>query len=88
MNDNNNNTSFTCSGDCLRCSVQQRIYCSSQMSRNAISMLDAILTSQKSILERFEAMERANRDEDNKIINPISGTPSEGLNEPYLDNAQ
>ena len=51
-------------------------------------MLDAILTSQKSILERFEAMERANRDEDNKIINPISGTPSEGLNEPYLDNAQ
>lgn len=87
MNENGN-TNFTCSGDCLKCSVQQRIYCASQMSRNAIPMLEAILVNQTSILERLERIEKAQENKDEEIINPMAETPSEGSEEPNLDNAQ
>lgn len=88
MNDNNNQSTFKCSGDCLKCSFQQRVYCSSQMSRNSIDMLGAVLDNQKSILERLERIEKAQESKDEEIINPMAEMPSEGLNEPNLDNAQ
>ena len=89
MNENNNNqNTFKCSGDCLKCSFQQRVYCSSQMSRNAIDMIGAVLENQKSILARFERVENAIQSKDDGIINPMAETPSESLNEHDLDNAQ
>ena len=89
MNENNNNqNTFKCSGDCLKCSFQQRVYCSSQMSRNAIDMIGAVLENQKSILERFERVEKAIQSKGEEIVNPMAETPSDGLNEHILDNAQ
>ena len=88
MNENNNQNTFKCSGDCLKCSFQQRVYCSSQMSRNAIDMLVAVLDNQKSILERLERVEKSIQSKDEEIINPMAETPLDGLNEPNLDNAQ
>ena len=89
MNDNNNSqNTFKCSGDCLRCSVQQRIYCSSQMSRNMVGMMETVLSNQTAILERLERLERANEPKDEGIVNPMAEAPSESTNEPNLDNAQ
>ena len=58
------------------------------MSRNAVSMLEMVLANQKSITERLERIEKAQESIDEEIINPTAETPSDGFNEPELDNAQ
>ena len=47
----NNNNVKACSGDCLMCSMQQRIYCSAQISRNMFEMIN----DTREAVERLEA---------------------------------
>ena len=53
MENNNTNTNGVkaCSGDCLLCSMQQRIYCSAQISRNMFEMIN----DTREAVERLEA---------------------------------
>lgn len=69
MNENAQNT-FACSGDCLKCTFQQRVYCSAQMSRNMIDMMSVVLKSQEDIVSRLERLEK-NGKEQETVFNPM-----------------
>lgn len=59
---------FKCSGDCIKCSPPQRIYCAAQRSY-------AILEAQQAILSQLaEIRERLNQEE---TVTPIDGTGTE-----------
>lgn len=42
----------TCTGDCLKCALQQQVYCSAQRSY-------ALLENQRAIVERLDHLETA-----------------------------
>lgn len=42
----------TCTGDCLKCSFQQQVYCSAQRSY-------AIMENQRAVVERLDRLEQA-----------------------------
>lgn len=67
MENNQQQTVFTCSCDCLKCSFQQRVYCSAQMSRNALDILE-------DLRERLDRIEKAGA-EQGEIFNPMSKEP-------------
>lgn len=71
----NENDTKTCSGDCMRCSVQQRAYCSAQMSRNALDILERMERRQAEMMERIEAIEHSG-DGDDSVFNPMDGAPA------------
>ena len=55
-----------CTGDCLKCSFQQQVYCSAQRSH-------AMMENQRAIVERLDRMESAilSLTTKNDIINPL-----------------
>jgi len=55
---------FTCSGDCLKCSFQQRVYCSAQMSRNMLDVLE-------DIRQRLDRIEKAGAEQEG-LFNPMN----------------
>lgn len=57
----------TCSGDCMKCNVQQRIYCSAQMTRNLIEAVNALNAKVDVLAEKVESL--SNDDAD--IFNPM-----------------
>lgn len=62
-----------CSGDCLMCSFQQRVYCAAQISRNN---MDAIVEMRESIKELSQKIDRlGNTDSD--VFNPINDVKPE-----------
>lgn len=56
-----------CSGDCLKCSFQQQVYCAAQHG-HAIMTIMPILISR---LERIEAGISGIAPNDNEMINPL-----------------
>ena len=54
-----------CTGDCLKCSLQQQMYCSAQRTY-------AILKNQESIVARLDALDgKMARFDSSEIINPF-----------------
>ena len=59
---------YKCSGDCIKCSPAQRLYCASQRAY-------AILETQQAILSQLaEIREKLNQEE---AVTPIDGTGTE-----------
>lgn len=60
-----------CTGDCLKCSFQQQVYCAAQRTY-------AIMKNQEAIVERIDALE-ARLFANSEIINPLKdNAQSEG----------
>ena len=57
----------TCTGDCMKCSVQQRIYCSAQMTRNLIDAVNALSMRVAELTERVESINA----DDSDVFNPL-----------------
>lgn len=68
-NNNNTQSTFTCSGDCMGCSFQQRVYCSAQISRNNLDILE-------DIRQRLDRMEKSNSEQD-ALFNPMNAEKTE-----------
>ena len=79
MNENNNQSTFSCSGDCLKCNFQQRVYCSAQMSRNMLDTLTTVLKNQEDIVSRLERIEKSGV-EQSKVFNPMEAETVEEEN--------
>lgn len=65
----------TCTGDCLQCPAQQRVYCAAQMSRNSIDKLNE-MESRMSELEEVlmaidEKIERMGKSAEGEVFNPM-----------------
>ena len=52
----------TCTGDCLKCSIQQQMYCSAQRTY-------AIMRNQEAIVARLDRLDQAL----GKLIGPVEG---------------
>ena len=48
----------TCTGDCLQCPAQQRVYCAAQMSRNAIESLTRVERRLEEIEDKLNSLEK------------------------------
>ena len=68
----------TCSGDCMQCSMQQRVYCSAQMTRMNIDTLNAI---QESLAQIKEILQKIDKDDDDTLFNPLQQTEEENQEE-------
>lgn len=70
MSDSNNSNQQvkTCCGDCLMCSVQQRVYCASQMTRHSITMLERI----EERIDQLEQQVREMQAGTSGVFNPMS----------------
>ena len=80
MNENNNNqNTFACTGDCLKCNFQQRVYCSAQMSRNMLDTLSVVLKNQEDIVARLERIEKSGA-EQSEVFNPMGAETTEQEN--------
>lgn len=83
---NNNNNVKRCSGDCMQCSFQQRVYCAAQIARNNINEIAEIKGMLSAISERVERLGNATTE----VFNPMNEsveTPIETPSEQF-DNAQ
>ena len=58
-----------CTGECLKCSFQQQVYCSAQRTY-------AMMLNQEAIVNRLDAM--LARFEPNEIINPLEDNAQKG----------
>ena len=58
-----------CTGECLKCSFQQQVYCSAQRTY-------AMMLNQEAIVKRLDAM--LARFEPNEIINPLEDNAQKG----------
>jgi len=55
-----------CTGDCLKCSLQQQMYCSAQRTY-------AIMKNQEAIVARLDALDaRLSKFDNSEIINPFA----------------
>jgi DNA-binding transcriptional MerR regulator len=67
-----------CSGDCMQCSMQQRVYCSAQMTRMTIDTLNAI---QESLKQIKELLQKIDNNDDNTLFNPMQQSEEENQEE-------
>ena len=58
-----------CTGECLKCSFQQQVYCSAQRTY-------AMMLNQEAIVKRLDAL--LARFEPNEIINPLEDNAQKG----------
>lgn len=71
------NQQFTCSGDCLKCSIAQRQYCSCQHSYNTLRMLQSMqesINSMSGTVDELKAKVSAIQDSEASIFDPSSET--------------
>ena len=73
-------TQFQCTGDCLKCSQGQRLYCASQHSYMVMRMLSTMQEKFDQLSAKIEALQP---NEDN-IFNPLA----EQKDDPVTENAQ
>ena len=66
----------TCSCDCMQCSMQQRVYCSAQMTRMNIDTLNAI---QESLAQIKELLQKMDKDDDDALFNPLQQQEEENF---------
>lgn len=64
----NNNNVKACSGDCLMCSMQQRIYCSAQISRNMFEIMNDVREAVDRLTAKLEAMQTPMEE---TLLNPM-----------------
>lgn len=75
-----NENKFTCSGDCLKCQREQRIYCSCQHAYSNMRVLDNMMTivvgMQETVGELGKKIEALQNNEA-EIFNPNAAEPTE-----------
>ena len=72
MSENNNDQVKICTGDCMTCSVQQRIYCSSQISHTMYGMMSQLQDEMRAMSAKIEAMQTP---QDEILLNPTAPIP-------------
>lgn len=79
----NNQQQKTCSGDCLRCGVQQRMYCSSQHSYNIERMLENLMSRFNGLEDTVSRLDdKVNAmQEDAEVFNPNIAQEGSGAEE-------
>ena len=89
-NNNNNNNVKRCSGDCMQCSFQQRVYCAAQIARNNVDEIAEIKGMLSAMAERVDRLGNASTE----VFNPMGEstdtaveTVEEVITEQF-DNAQ
>ena len=71
------NQQFQCSGDCLRCSVAQRQYCSCQHSYNTMRLIQSMqenINAMSGTVEELKAKISAIQDSEASIFDPSTET--------------
>lgn len=71
------NQQFTCTGDCLKCSIAQRNYCSCQHAYNTMRMLQSMqesITNMSGNVEELKMKVNAIQDSEASIFDPTSET--------------
>lgn len=69
------NQQFTCSGDCLKCSIAQRNYCSCQHSYNAMRLIQSMqesITNMSGTVEELKAKVSAIQDNEAMVFDPTA----------------
>lgn len=80
MAEKEENSGFVCKGDCLECTREQRLYCSSQHSRQSFIMLNSVIERMESLEQTLNGMKLKLDASDKGVFNPlaVSVAQSEG----------
>ena len=60
-----------CSGNCMKCTHYQRVYCSSQIAYNNMKMLEELTQQVVNLQASVKVLEENLEDQDEGFINPI-----------------
>lgn len=70
MSNWNEQVGTSCSGECIKCTERQRIYCAAQIGYTSVLLLNRFNERLAAIDERLKAMSEKDNDE-NGLLNPM-----------------